>query len=104
AIAARDVAVDRHFIPDLGVARLVDRHVVMLAPEKWHGIELLSSTEHVARGRLALALCDDPVFDPDRLAAVRVGPAGDVARGEDARRAGLQVGIDSDATVDRESG
>ena len=41
------------------------------------------------RGGLALALRDDPVLDADRLAAVRVGPARDVARGEDAGRAGL---------------
>ena len=38
-----------------------------------------------------------------RRAAVRVGPAGDVARREDSGRAGLQVRVDRDAAVERES-
>src|SRR6202040_3371433 len=36
AIARRDVALDRDVVPRLGMADIVDRHVVMLAPEERH--------------------------------------------------------------------
>jgi hypothetical protein len=43
-------------------------------------------------------------LDADAVAGVRVGPPGDVAGGEDARRARRQAGIDSHAALDREAG
>ena len=76
----------------------------MLAPEEGHGVEGLALAQHVARRGLALALGHDPVLDADRLAAVRIGPARDVAGGEDAGRAGLEILVDHDAAVDREPG
>src|SRR6476660_5611345 len=54
AILAGDVAVDNDFVPLLGVADIIDRHIVMLAPEERYGMERLALTEHVARGGLAL--------------------------------------------------
>ena len=44
------------------------------------------------------------MLDPDRVAAVRVGPAGDVAGGENVGMAGLQPRIDGDAAVELEPG
>ena len=102
AVLAGDVAVDRQLVPFLGVADIVDRDVVVLAPEERHGVELLAQAQHVERRGLALALGDHPVLDADRLAAVRIGPAGDVAGGEDARRAGLEKRVDHDAAIDGE--
>ena len=78
-------------VPVLGVADIIDRDVIMLAPEERHGVELLAAAEHVQRRGLALALGHDPVFDADALAAMRIGPARDVAGGEDFRRAGLEI-------------
>src|SRR6476661_2899756 len=75
AVAIRDVAGDRQFVPRLGVADIVDRNVVVLTPEERHGVELLPRTEHVQRGGLALPLGDDPVLDAYRDAAVHVRPA-----------------------------
>ena len=43
------------------------------------------------------------MLDPDVFAGVRIGPARDVARREDIRRAGLQSGVDCHAAVDREA-
>src|SRR5262245_40745138 len=75
----------------------------MLAPKEGHGCELLAKAEHVERRRLALALGDHPVLDPDRLARMRIGPARDVAGGEDPRRAGLEIRIDRHTAIDREA-
>ena len=58
--------VDRHRIPPLGVADVVDRHVVVLAPEERHRVEPLAAAQHVARGHLTLPLRDHPVLDADR--------------------------------------
>src|SRR5690348_16539504 len=66
AIACGDVAVDFDVIPALRMADVVDRDVVMLAPEERHGVEPFAAAEHVERGRLSLALCDDPVLDANR--------------------------------------
>src|SRR6478672_8298290 len=42
AILRGDIAVDGDFVPLLGVADIIDRHIVMLAPEERHGIEGLA--------------------------------------------------------------
>ena len=91
-------------VPLLRVADVVDGDVVVLAPEERHGVEALAPAEDVARRRLALAFGDHPVLDADPIARVRIGPARDVAGGEDAGRAGLEVLVDGDAAVDREAG
>ena len=36
AILSRDVAVDHDLIPSLGVTDIIDRHIVVLAPEERH--------------------------------------------------------------------
>src|SRR4051812_23419857 len=41
AILARDIAVDCDLVPSFSVADIVDRHVVMLAPEIRHGVKRL---------------------------------------------------------------
>ena len=51
AVLAGDVAVDRQLVPFLGMADIVDRDVVVLAPEERHGVELLAQAEHVAAPR-----------------------------------------------------
>src|SRR5258705_38277 len=80
-IFRRDVAVDGNLVPCLGVADIIDRHVVVLAPEKWHGVECLALPQHIARGGLALAFGHHPMLDPDILAGMRIGPARDIAGG-----------------------
>src|SRR5215831_18307947 len=87
AVPALDVAVNRNAIPLLGVADVVDRHVVMLTPEERHRVELLALAHHVERRGLALALRHDPVLDADVLPGMRIGPTRDVASSIDARDA-----------------
>src|SRR4029077_21031626 len=89
-------------VPGLGVADIIDRHVVMLAPEERHRREGLASAQHAERGGLALALGDHPMLDADGAAGVRIGPARDVARGEDPGYAGLEIAVDGDAAVELE--
>jgi hypothetical protein len=49
------------------MANIIDRHVVMLAPKKWHGIESLPLSQHIAGGGLTLAFGHNPMLDPDFL-------------------------------------
>ena len=92
--------VDLDGVPSLGVADVLDRDVVVLAPEKRNRVEPLAIAEHVPSGHLTLALGDDPVFDADSRAGVGIGPSSDVAGGEHARRAGLEILVDGDAAID----
>jgi hypothetical protein len=55
----------------------------VLTPEERHDEDFLAASEHVECGGLALSLSDHPVFDADVFAAVRIGPARDVAGRED---------------------
>src|SRR5262249_28673963 len=50
AVPVRDAAVDRDLVKNLGVADIVDRHVIVLAPEERHRVERLVLSQHVARG------------------------------------------------------
>src|SRR5438067_1197566 len=100
--AARAMDIDA--IPGLGVADVVDRDVVVLAPEEGHRVESLAASQHVAGRRLALPFGDHPVLHANAVAGVRIGPSRDIAGGEDARHAGFEVLVDGDPPVDREPG
>src|SRR6266436_3457241 len=77
-ILGGDIAVYGDLVPFLGVTYIVDRHVVVLAPEERHGIEDFALSQHVARGRLALAFRNHPVFDTNGLPGMRIRPARDI--------------------------
>ena len=68
AIPRGDVAVDHDLVPFFGVADLIDRHVIMLTPEKWHRVEHLARSQHVAGRDLPLTLRYHPMLDPNILA------------------------------------
>src|SRR3984885_12521141 len=103
-ILRADIAVDRDFVPFLGVTDIVDRHVVMLAPEERHGIEHFALPEHVARGGLALPFRHHPMFDANGFAGMPVWPARDIAGRIDAGNAGFEIGIDLHTAIDRKPG
>ena len=73
------------------MADIVDRNVVVLAPEEGDGAEFLAVPKHVERRRLPLALGNHPMFDTNVLAAVWIWPARNVAGREDPGRAGLEM-------------
>ena len=98
AIFRRTVHVDP--IPSLGVSDVIDRYVVVSAPEEWHLIESFSSAEHVARCGLALTLGNNPVLDTDRCCAVRVRPPRNVPGRIDVLGARLEVLVDNNAILD----
>src|SRR5690606_37103394 len=104
AVAAGDVAVDLDRVPFLGVADIVDRHVVMLAPEERHVVERRAFAEHVKSSGLALALGNHPVLDTDALPRNRIGPARDIAGGKDAGDAGFETFVDADTAVEGKAG
>src|SRR6202011_4445541 len=58
-----NVTLNRELIPFIGMADIVDRDVVVLAPEKGDGGKSLAVPEHVERGGLTLALCHHPMLD-----------------------------------------
>src|SRR6202050_1563434 len=89
-ILGLDIAVDCDLVPVLGVPDIVYRHVVVLTPEERHRVESLTLSQHVERGGLSLAFRDHPMLDSDCLAAIRIGPAGDVACGIDTADAGFE--------------
>src|SRR6516225_7930944 len=99
-----DIAALLDVVPGGGMADLVDRDIIVLAPEERDRGIALAAAEQVARGRLALPLGDDPVLDAQPLAAVGVGPAGDVAGRVNAGHAGFEVFVDHHAAIDREPG
>ena len=82
-VVLRRIAVHDRGVPPLGVADVVDAHVVVRAPEERHVVEPLARAEDVARRRLSHALRHDPVLHADALAGVHVGPPRDVSRRED---------------------
>ncbi len=84
------------------MTHVVDRHVVVLAPEERHRRERLAASQDVACRGLALAPGDDPVLDADALAGAGVGKSRDVAGGPDAGRARLEEAVHHDATVELE--
>ena len=55
----------------------------MLAPEERDIGKALAPSQYVARDGLPLALGNDPVFDPELLPAVGIGPPRDIAGGVD---------------------
>src|SRR5215467_7820622 len=85
------------------MADIVDRNVIVLAPEERYGRELLPISEHVECCGLALPLCDDPMLDANSCARMWIGPAGNVARGKDSWRAGFKIIVNHNATVEREA-
>src|SRR5262249_29959247 len=99
-----DVALDVGGAPFLGMADIVDRYVVMLAPKERNVSKRLHLPEHIARGGLALAFGHDPVLDAEILSAVRIGPARDIAGRKDSRRAAFEIFIHRDAPIDFEAG
>ena len=86
------------------MANIVDRHVVVLAPEERRLLVALARAKHVHRRNLALPLGDDPVLDAHSAPTrERVGEPGNVACGEDARSAGFQERVDHDAAVNAQA-
>src|SRR5262245_44998385 len=87
AIAFHHIAFDVDRVPFLRVSNIVDRHVIMLTPEKRGRIEWRAYAHHIERRDLSLPLRDHPVLDADTLTRNRVWPTGNVAGRADVRRA-----------------
>ena len=83
---------------------VVDRHIVMLAPEERHCVEFFVHSQHVARRSLALALGHHPMLDPDVVAGMRIRPTRDIAGGVDAASTRLEIGVDQYAAVHHKAG
>src|SRR5258707_13195233 len=83
---------------------VVDRHIVVLAPEERNLGKPMPLPEYVARRRLPLPLGHDPMLDPQILAGTGIGPPRDVAGGKDSRHAGFKVFIHRDAAIELETG
>src|SRR5215467_7267745 len=78
-VAFARIPVDVDAVPLLGVADVIDTHIVVRAPKEWSLRERLARAKHVSRGRLAVPLREHPMLDANAVARVRIGPARDVA-------------------------
>ena len=87
-----------------GEAGVLHADVVLVGEEIRHAVVRGRVAEHVARRRRALVERVGPVLDADALAVEGVVGVGDVAGGEHAVRAGLQVLVDEDPVVDGDPG
>jgi hypothetical protein len=96
AIVIFDTAVQIEPIPLLRVTDVVEGKIELRGPEKRYGVEPLALTEYVAGRGLSLALSYDPMLDANTIASERIGPASDVAGGENARDAGFEMLVDQE--------
>ena len=101
AVSTFQRPLDLGFVPVFGVSDIGEAEVVLFGPEEWNVIEGFAPTEDVVRRCLTLALGDDPMFDTNSLTGQPVRPSRDVADGEDALDAGLEILIDDNAAIDR---
>src|SRR3954462_11704762 len=86
------------------MADVIDRHVVVLAPEKRYRVEALVQSQHVARRGLSLAFSNYPMLDADVFAGMRIRPTRDIAGGVNVAGACLEVPIDHHAAIDLKAG
>src|ERR1700730_15782293 len=103
AIPVRDVAFDGYLVPPLGMTDIIDRHIVVLAPEERYRVEDLSLSQHIARSGLALAFRHHPMLDPDVLLGMWIGPARYITHGVDSGDAGFEEPVHRNAAVDFEA-
>ena len=103
-LAARGIAAEDDAVPVAGEARVLHADVVLVGEEVRQAVVGVGAAEHVAGGGRPLVERVGPVLDADPLAVEGVVGVGDVAGGEHAGRAGLQVLVDEDAVVDGEPG
>src|SRR5262249_22193045 len=104
AVPLVDTAFDVECIPLFRVSDVIDRNVIVLAPEEWNVGKPLPLSEHVARRGLALPFGHNPVLDPQTLAVAGVGPARDIPGGKKAGRASLEIFVHRHAAVDLQAG
>ncbi len=101
-IARIETPIDLDRVPLLGVAHVIDSHVIVLTPEEWNSVKLFATAKNILSCHLSLALSDHPVLDANSLAGVRIWPAGGIAGCEDSGHAGFEVFVDFDTPIDRE--
>lgn len=68
AILGLDIAFGFDLVPLCSVADIVNRHIVMLAPEICHGVEFPALPQHIQRCGLALPFSNHPVLHADIFA------------------------------------
>ena len=65
AVFAHHISVDQDLVPRLRVTDIIDRDIVVLAPEKRHLGEGCALPKHVESRGLSLTLGDNPMLDTE---------------------------------------
>ena len=78
---------------------IVDRNVVVLAPEKRRVGKRRAVSNHIQGCRLPLPFRDDPMLYPDGLTRIGVGPSSDIACCVDTRDTRLEELVDNDPSI-----
>src|SRR5216684_174074 len=97
---AIEAPIDLDSLPLLGVAHIIDSHVVVLTPKERNSVKLFATAKNILSRYLPLALSNHPVLHANSFAGVRIWPAGGIASGEDSGHVGFEVFIDRDTAVD----
>ncbi len=103
AVSRVQIAIDLNRIPTLSVPDIVDSNVIVLAPKERHGIESFATTKNIFCRNLSLTLSHYPVLYTDSFPGMRIGPPCNVARSIDTGHTGLEVFIDDDTAIDRQT-
>jgi hypothetical protein len=93
-IACIEAPIDLGSVPLLGVAYVIDSHVLMLAPGEWDGVKPFATAKDMLSCYLPLTFRHHPVLDANSFAGVRIGPTSGIAGREDSRHVGLEVFVD----------
>src|SRR6202047_5021777 len=101
AVARLETALDFRLVPAFGMPHVGNLQIVLFGPEEGDGVESFTCPEDIPRGRLALPLGDDKMFDANRFAGEPVCPAGDIAGRENTGGTRRKIFVHRDAAVDR---
>src|SRR4030081_905996 len=99
AVARLETSVDFRLVPAFGMPHVGNRQIVLFGPEEGDGLKPFACPEDIARGRLALPLGDDKMFDSNRFTGEPVRPSGDIAGRENTGGARLKIFVHRDAAV-----
>jgi hypothetical protein len=75
----------------------------VLTTKEGHSIKWFGIPQDVSSRDLTLTLADEPVLDADSFPGMRIGPPSGIASSEDPRRDRLQILVDRNAAVDRQT-
>ena len=95
----REIALDKRLVQCLRITDVAVERSKCFVQKNGTIVRGSSSARRVCGRDLALALSDEPMLNANVLASIGIGPAGNVACGENVGIAGLQPRIDQNSAI-----